>query len=298
MSFYPPGWDYDRVFNLSNEDFASLTPEQHATLFDGLKEAGLFDEIVAEHARKDQEREAAAEAAKPEEQKLAEREIRAPYISTLKLVFKFAQAWSEWGFVLYRVSGYGGQHESRWNEFRRRWDVIFEQEFEQHRRYHPLSDRAIELLKFQWVEDEALEGADIVEVSRRYNELLPTLPRGLSTSVSLMVTEDVIDSVLNSPLPSSAPRKDRSSIPFVVAVSRGAHIPRPVLSPEEAQEIDPEILNFKGYFNVAVETLLSEFYPIVALDIMDLHRLVGRMKDERDIWCHAHRGGVRFHGEE
>ncbi|KAL4864015.1 hypothetical protein BDV12DRAFT_20107 [Aspergillus spectabilis] len=297
MSFYPPGWDYNRVWNLTTEDFTSLTHAQHATLFTGLKEAGLFDDLVAEWKRRDLERVAVLEASKSEEERLAEREIRAPYIDTLNQVFKFQEEWSEWGFVVFRVSGYGEAHDDRWEKFRRRWEVIFQEAFEEWRGWHPKSDRAIELVRFRWVEDEALGRADFAEVSHRYDELWRDLPRGFSTSACLMVTESVIDSVLNSPLPSSAPQKDRSSLSYVVAVSQAAHIPLPSLTPEEELEIDPEILNFKGYFKVAVQSLLDSFYPIVALDIMDLHRLAGRMKDERDIWCHPHRGGVRFYGE-
>ncbi|KAL4881634.1 hypothetical protein BJY04DRAFT_188517 [Aspergillus karnatakaensis] len=298
MSFYPPGWDYDRAYNITNEDFISLTDEQHATLFAGLKEAGLFDKIVAAWARKDQEQEAEAEALKSEDQKLAEREARAPYIDTLKNLFKFDKDWSEWGFVVFRAGGYGGQHDQRWTAFRRRWETILEKEFGKHRGYHPLSDQAMDLFSFRWVEDKALENANLVEVSRRYDELWKDLPRGFATSVGLMVTDTVIDSVLDSPLPSSAPRDDRKELPFVVAVSRAAHIPQPNLTPEEKEEIDPEILNFKGYFNVAIESVLDPLYGIVALDIMDLHRLAGRMKDERDIWVHPYRDGVRFYAED
>lgn len=95
-----------------------------------------------------------------------------------------------------------------------------------------------------------------------------------------MVTPDVMDSVLDSPLPSSAPLKDRPQIPFVVAVSRVAHLPRQQHPPGEfvvGQQ-------FRGYFHVAVESLLREFYAIVVLDIMDLPRLAVGMRHEKDIW--------------
>lgn len=87
-------------------------------------------------------------------------------------------------------------------------------------------------------------------------------------------------------------------LPFVVAVSRAAHIPTCPLTPDEEEEVDEEIIKFKGYFNVAVESLLDSFYGIIALDIIDLPRLAGRMRHEKDIWCHPHRGGVRHHAEE
>jgi hypothetical protein len=75
--------------------------------------------------------------------------------------------------------------------------------------------------------------------------------------------------VLNSPLPSSAPLRDRKEIPYVVAVSRVAHYLRSELVPDKEDE-DVFGQDFKRYFNVAVESLLNNFYPMVALDIMDL----------------------------
>lgn len=127
---------------------------------------GLFDGLVAEFERRDKEKEDAIEAAKPESQRLAERELKAPYIDTLNRVFRFDTDWSEWGFAVFRPGLYGAQHEARWEEFRARWDLIFEQEFNEHRGYHPKSDRAMELFRFRWVEDQALDMAAPEEVSR------------------------------------------------------------------------------------------------------------------------------------
>jgi hypothetical protein len=170
MSFYPPGWDYERVMNGSNEDFATLTEEQHTTMLNGLKEAGLYqafeDKIHKEVMEPVEAQRLAEEATKTEEQKFADREIWAPYIDTLKNVFKFDPEWSEWGFVVFRTTGYGPEGDARWAEFRRRWDQIIEGGHADQRGFHPKSDRAIELLRFRWVEDLSLEGASPVEVSR------------------------------------------------------------------------------------------------------------------------------------
>lgn len=166
MSFYAPGWDYNRLLNATSADWMTLTDEQHSTMMTGLKEAGLFDGLMGELEKRDKAEQDAIEAAKPEEQRLAERELRAPYIDTLKLVFKFDSAWSEWGFVVFRAGLYGPQHKARWEEFRARWDCIFQQEFEAYKGYHPKSDRAIELFRFRWVEDQALDMAVPEEVSR------------------------------------------------------------------------------------------------------------------------------------
>lgn len=166
MSFYPPGWDYDRVLNATDEEIMSLTDEQHTRLFDGLREAGLFGYVMEVAERRDQEARAAAEAQKPEDEKLAEREILSPYLDSLKNVFKFSDEWSEWGFVIFRTCSYGPAHEAQWVKFRGRWDQIMDEEIAEYHNYHPKLDRAIELRKFHWVEDPALEGASPYDISR------------------------------------------------------------------------------------------------------------------------------------
>lgn len=166
MSFYAPGWDCNRLLNATSADWMSLTDEQHSTMMTGLKEAGLFERLVAEFERRDKEKEDAIGAAKAEEQRLAERELKAPYIDSLTRVFRFDTDWSEWGFVVFRAGLYGPQHEARWEEFRARWDLILQQEFNAHRGHHPKLDRAMELFRFRWVEDQALDMAAPEEVSR------------------------------------------------------------------------------------------------------------------------------------
>lgn len=166
MSFYPPGWDYNRVLNASDDEIMGLTDEQHTTMFSGLREAGLFDHVMEVAERRDQEARAAADAQKPEDEKLAQREIFSPYLDSLKNVFKFSDQWSAWGFVIFRTCYYGPTHEALWAEFRGRWDQIMQQEIAEYHNYHPKLDRAIELRKNRWVEDPTLDGASPQEVSR------------------------------------------------------------------------------------------------------------------------------------
>jgi len=120
---------------------------------------------------------------------------------------------------------------------------------------------------------------------RRYDPM--DLSRGFNNSACLMVNTASLESVLNSPLPSSAPRRERTKIPFVVAVSRSAYLP-----PMGAPGDDIAGSDFKGYFNVAVESLLEEFYSIVALDITDLWKMTVKFRHEDDIWCDSTRWGI------
>ncbi|KAJ5724088.1 hypothetical protein N7488_002123 [Penicillium malachiteum] len=294
MSFYPEGWTHERLLNASGEDLMALSETQRTTLFDGLKathgEDG-FREIMQEMSRRYQAR---VEAAKPEETKQQERELLAPFVQTLSAVFQTAEAgnWGKWGFVVFRTTIYGGEHETQWAEFRRRWDAIIEEGLAPHRGSLPKVDRAIDLLEFQWVEQPELEGVDAVDVARRFNSM--ALPQGLATSACLMVTPASMESVLSCPLPYSAPRRERQRIPFVVSVSKGAGTPRlsPLLGLGDESVAGAE---FNGYLNVSVETLLEEFYPIVALQMMDLHTLTTKFRHYKDIWCSGDRWGVHYY---
>lgn len=125
---------------------------------------------------------------------------------------------------------------------------------------------------------------------RRFDELWPNLSRGYATSVCLMVTPDSLESILNSPLPSSAPQREREELPFVVAVSRVAN----EISIEQNTEDDCKP---RAYFRVAVESLMDDLYGITALDVMDLPTLTSGMRHEKDIWCHVYKDGIRRYVE-
>lgn len=81
----------------------------------------------------------------------------------------------------------------------------------------------------------------------------------------------------------------------MVAVSRKAHLLHLQPTPEE----DAFGQDFTVYFRITVESLLRDFYSIVALDIMDLPRLTVGMRHEKDIWCNLYRYSeqVRYYVE-
>lgn len=168
MPFYPQGWTHNRLLNASGEDLMALSETQRSTLFDGLKathgEDG-FREIMQEMSRRYRAR---VEAAKSEETKQQERELLAPFVQTLNSVFRSPETeeWGKWGFVVFRTTPYGGEHETQWAEFRRRWDAVIEEGLAPHRGSLAKVDRAIDLLEFQWVEQPGLEGVDAAEVAR------------------------------------------------------------------------------------------------------------------------------------
>lgn len=123
----------------------------------------------------------------------------------------------------------------------------------------------------------------------RFNEMRPNISRGYATSVCIMVTPDSLESILNSPLPSSALQREREELPFVVAVSRAAN-EIPIMENTE-DDYKPQ-----AYFRVAVEALMDDLYGIMALDVMDLPILTNGMR-QKDIWCHLYKDGIRRYEE-
>jgi len=167
MSFYPEGWTHEDLFNKPLDDILALPDDQRTTLFDGLKatfgEDG-FNEIKQEINRRHWARREAAEESKQE----SVQELLATFIRNLNSVFQTetTEDWGNWGFVVFRTTPYGGEHETQWAEFRRRWDALIEEGLAPYRGTLPKVDKAISLLQFQWVEQPELEGASAAEVAR------------------------------------------------------------------------------------------------------------------------------------
>ncbi|KAJ5704057.1 hypothetical protein N7493_011195 [Penicillium malachiteum] len=222
-----------------------------------------FREILQEISGRSRAR---LDAAESEETKQKRRELLAPFIQVLDSVFTFRGAETE--------------------------DVI-EEGLAPHRGSLPKVDRAIDLLEFRWVEKPELQGADAADVARYFNEM--TLPQGLNTSACLIVTPASMESILSSPLPSSAPFREGQTISFIVSVSSRTSPSN--LPPFLGLGDDIAGADFKGYLNVAVERMLDEFYPIVALQMFDLHELVVGFRHDNDIWCAGHRWGIRHYEE-
>ena len=89
----------------------------------------------------------------------------------------------------------------------------------------------------------------------------------------LNVTAESLNSVLNAPWP-PLPMYGEAEAPFIVAVTRE-------LDAEDEQNED--LSEFPGYFNVAIETILTEFFSIIGDQLLDPFELGGHLKG-KDIW--------------
>jgi len=93
-------------------------------------------------------------------------------------------------------------------------------------------------------------------------------------------------SVLDSSMPSVAPRIDREMIPFVVAVDRDAVVTVRAVDSETVM-----ITSFSGRFNVVVESLVDELFLVTGIAATDPLAL-GRTLQGGDVWVSGGRFGV------
>lgn len=112
-------------------------------------------------------------------------------------------------------------------------------------------------------------------IFRKYKSISPTIPSGQRHFVFLDVTEDVIDSVLSSEMPTLDSKMWRPDAPFVVAVSE--------TSDSGLEEGHEENEWFKESFKVAIEVLIEDFWIIIDDDMMSLRRSTRFLGDD-EIW--------------
>ncbi|KZP28371.1 hypothetical protein FIBSPDRAFT_817236 [Athelia psychrophila] len=271
VDYYPPAWDRQRFLNADRADLATLAENQIATMREGLRaELGeqAFEEYFEEMWRRTKLREG-----------IPEPEVGPP--NFMMAMSRHAHGkkddeWPEWGFVGFRAT-YGD--EDAWGAFLKRFGEVLDETFDF---YASVKGMAEVRAKFRvrWIEDPALDGAAPQEIGNRFRGMEHTdcfFPH----SLCLSVTQKALESVLTSPMPASAKLRWRPQIPFVLAVAAecGERIPNNPGDEDEEEAGD----NFRGYFNVAVESLLDELFTIVVTDMSAPYEFGAFVKGE-DIW--------------
>ncbi|KAI0018653.1 hypothetical protein F4780DRAFT_507972 [Xylariomycetidae sp. FL0641] len=291
-SYYPEGWDRERMLNsAATGEIRSLTEEQLEVFRTGLK-ADLgpqgFDDFTAE---------------------IYKRELKSkgqePPKWESELPRQIPKDWNPWGLVVYKSPEI--RDAGRWQACRRRFDQIILDSISGYRAQHDPSDQAVgaavdpleeclSRMKFQWIEDVGDADGSIASIGQAYLNLEP--PVGLNHSICLYITPASLESILDTPLPATANRRYRTAIPFVVAVSPGDV----TKTPEQIQELieeDAAGADWRGYFNVAVETLLDCVFPTLANGRRSPFEFAGHVQGE-DIYCDhtrfgVHKAGVGFY---
>lgn len=184
-----------------------------------------------------------------------------------------------WGFVAMRAACYGEdkEEEARWARFKELFGRIVELPFDwaaKHTTSREAVARGRAVFEVRWIEDAALQGADLEALRRKYHELYPTLPAGLKHPIFLCATPEVVDSVLQSAAASDLPTVDsrrwRRGAPYVhaVAASRDRGV-------EDEHE---ESAWFRDVFRVAVEVVADELWWLVDSDIRPVRRITRGVK--------------------
>ncbi|KAI0449255.1 hypothetical protein F5B21DRAFT_509366 [Xylaria acuta] len=280
-AYYPEGWDRERLLNVGvTDEFDGLTEDQWAAFREGLRadkgEQG-FEEFFDEMRKR-------GKIAKGIKDPVSE----PPFMELMRLreqrVGSSAQ-WDPWGFVAFKSPKIHDQ--ARWQACRERFDKILHDYANQYWDY-PGIDECLSRMRFRWIENAGDAEGSIKSIAEARIAL--DLPPGLDHSLSLYITPASLNSILNSPLPSSARRKWRKDIPFVVAVSAQA-----AEDPNIAGVEDAAGAGWCGYFNVAVESLLDSFFSTIANDSRSPFELGGHVFGD-DIYCDHTRWGIHKAG--
>ncbi|KAI0973914.1 hypothetical protein F4678DRAFT_486512 [Xylaria arbuscula] len=281
-SYYPEGWDRERLLNVGvTNDASSLTDDQWTIFRQGLKadkgEQG-FEEFFDEMWRREK-------VAKGIKDPVSE----PPFMELMRIreqrVGSSAQ-WNPWGFVVFKSPQI--QDDTKWQACRERFDKILQDSIELYQEY-PGIDECLSRMKFLWIEDAGDADGSIKSIARARATL--ELPPGLDHSLSLYITPASLNSILCSPLPASARRKWRRDIPFVVAVSAQAAEEPNIADIED----DVAGAGWRGYFHVAVESILNSFFSTIAGDSRSPFEFGGHVSGE-DIYCDHTRWGIHKAG--
>lgn len=113
-----------------------------------------------------------ARLARDDEQQELPPYLRAPFLATLQCLYPHdddddddgaAISKKPWGFVVYRLAGYGD--EGLWAAFRERWDGIVGERLGNYEGVPGVAE-AVQQVEFRWVEERELEGAGLGSVAR------------------------------------------------------------------------------------------------------------------------------------
>ncbi|KAK8079442.1 hypothetical protein PG997_007260 [Apiospora hydei] len=294
--YWPEGWDRERLLNASaTGELEQISAEEVRKLREGLiADFGepAFQDLMAEMGRRKEEAASSTPASAPEP----------PFMETMRLYEeRTGRRWDPWGFVVYKSPEINDEGE--WAACKQRFARILAESLVPYRGF-PGLEECMEKMKIQWIEDAGIDDASVASIAwtaLRDNtmtngeiSLFPSVPDpGLHHSLCLYMTPSSMHSVLNSTLPvSTLPRRQRKEIPFVLAVA--AEAAAAVTSgPGRVEEAEED--SWRGFFNVAVETLLTSLFPIIADEMLSPREIGSHVKGE-DVWCDYTRWGVHKAG--
>lgn len=276
--YYPPLWTHERLLNsAATGDFDTLTETQLDTFRQGLL-AHLghqgYDEFFDELFRREQ---LATGEPPPPAPPIPE----PPFMATMRLPNSNSRWSGPWGFLIYKSLDINPS-SPRWSKCKSRLMEIVTHSASAYKGYPGLED-CLSRLSFTFIEDAT--AGDVASAMRAYAALDPK-PAGSDHSVCLFVSLASLDSILDVPLPLAADgrlvkRRYRKEIPFVVALSE--------------KDDDGEEEDWPGYFNVAVESLITDLFPAIAEDSLTPWELGGYVAGE-DVWCEIGRYGLHKAG--
>ncbi|EHA56341.1 hypothetical protein MGG_02186 [Pyricularia oryzae 70-15] len=296
-SYWPEGWNYQRYSDATAEDILSLPDGELDKMQAGLREV-LGEHGAAAMSKHNFERRLSGGATMLDAYTSNARDRRAS-VSSNSAADAVTPSWLKqwrkrhegqpWGFVGVRTGCYGGGGaDQRWQQFRAQFQRILEVPFDwavENGRSGgggstsggsgEAASKAREMFEVRWIEDPALDGADVQILRGKFQELQSTLSPGFSQPIFLSATDQVVDSVLAlapEDLPTTASRRGRNPAPWIHVVAASADRGVPDEHVEAAW--------FRDVFKVAIEVLADELWWIVDSGTMPLRRITRGVKGE------------------
>ncbi|KAL8282892.1 hypothetical protein RB597_010243 [Gaeumannomyces tritici] len=309
-SYWAPGWNYQRYSNATTEDILGLAPgellKMQAGLRDVLGEQGVVamarhnfarslptaEEAMAtpnvEAGRRCSDGALMSDAFEGHAQGSEAVQGAPEEAVCVDIPPNWLRLWVKrhegepWGFVAIRAACYGGEgeeeeEEARWARFKEAFGKMVEVPFDWAAKRTSSGEavaRGRAAFEVRWVEDPALQGAEMDVLRRKYQELFPSLPGGLKHPIFLCATPEVVESVLSAAASSDPPTADsrrwRRGAPYVhaVAASRDCGV-------EDEHE---ESAWFRDVFRVAVEVVADELWWLVGSGAMPVRRITRGVK--------------------
>ncbi|WPG99078.1 Hypothetical protein R9X50_00188300 [Acrodontium crateriforme] len=263
-SYYPPGWDKERWQSATDEEFTTLTEEDFEKFHTGIREDLSEDELEDFFDEMDR-RQAAVRAAASST--LVGRERVPNFITVLNQHRADDGEFLEWGFVVFRTTGYGRDRTVR--DVKEKIEASIDNQFLASGASADVR-RAKEKFRLIWIEEESLESANTQEISRKFRELV--LPIGVAQSICLCVDVWSLKSIQQAPL----------GIAHMLAVSNTCGL--------EATGDEAEDERWTGSFKLAISSLITELYPVVGDNAL-LPFEVGVGVTDDQVWTDTSREG-------
>ncbi|KAI5812674.1 hypothetical protein BZA77DRAFT_375181 [Pyronema omphalodes] len=184
----------------------------------------------------------------------------APFVQ----VIKSSNLNGPWGFLAFRTFY---SNPSLWSQFQQHFTALLSSQLTPSNGTGILS--VVHDFQIIWIEDPSLDGASMEDIRLYVSDMREegSIPQGMEWSMVLVADELAAVSVVEV----SKEKNGMKAIPWVGGLDVD-------FGEEEEEE------GYEGFFKVAVQTLLTELFPVVATQRMAPSEMVAGVDSELGVW--------------